>query len=204
MDSKHTAETWLFYGVCDLYFSFHTEDWNFDYQSAFSGIMALEKHLKGALLLHRGDEYSSLQETKAKKKVQSIAKEYGHDFETMVSRCNEYFGENTLGSLVSQDYDGYKGSELVKVLRDSYMETRYPTTTQVSDSFPIDKKEGIYHNPLSSSGLHRFIFAICEFLVVTLSPAIDVQKMLNSVTQQHNHLESFSRFKNLYLSGYWQ
>jgi len=204
MDSKHTAETWLFYGVCDLYFSFHTEDWTFDYHSAFSGIMALEKHLKGALLLHRGSEYSSLEESKAKRKVQSIAKEYGHDFEKMISSCNEYFGNDTLGGLVRQNYDGYKGSELVKVLRDSYMETRYPTTSQVSSSFPVDVKEGIYHNPLSSSGLHHFIFAICEFIVATLSSAIDIKKLLNNVTQQYNHLESFSRFKNLYLSGHWQ
>ena len=122
----------------------------------------------------------------------------------MISSCNEYFGEDALEGIVSEDYDGYKGSELVKVLRNSYMETRYPTTTQVYSSFPIDKKEGIYHNPLNSSGLHHFIFAICEFLVVALLPAIDVQKLLSNVTQQYNHLESFSRFKNLYLSGYWQ
>lgn len=204
MDSKHTAETWLFYGVCDLYFSFHTEDFTFDCHSAFSGIMALEKHLKGALLLRRGDEYSSLQENKAKSKVQSIAKGYGHDFEKMISSCNDYFGGNALGDLVSQDYDGYKGSELVKVLGDSYMETRYPATIQVSSSFPVGKKEGIYYNPLSSPGLHHFIFAICEFVVVTLSPAIDVQKLLSNVTQQYNHLESFSRFRDVYLSGYWQ
>ena len=205
MDIAHTAETWLFYGICDLYFSFHTQDLVFDNHAAFSGIMALEKHLKGALIFGRGAEFSTLGElkAKAKDKVQSIAKEYGHDFQKMISACNEQFGEDHLNRIVGQDYGGYNGSQLLIVLKSSYMETRYPTTTNVSSQFPIDKNEGIYHNPLSSSGLHDFIFSICGFIIVNLSPAINENKLLGNVTKQYEHLESFSRFKNLYLSGHW-
>ena len=203
MNIAHTSETWLFYGMCDLFFALHTEEWVFDYHSAFSGIMALEKHLKATIILSRGNEFSSLEEGRAKAKVQAIAKEYSHNFEKMISSCNEYFGDDQFSNLINQNYDGYNGNELCKVLRDSYMETRYPTTTQVSQEFPIDENEGIYHNPLGSSGLHKLIFSVCEFVIVNLSSAIDEDKLLRNVTQQYSHLESFSRFKNLYLAGRW-
>ena len=156
MDSKHVAETWLFYGISDLYFSFHTEEWVFDYHSAFSGIMALEKHLKAFLLFHRASEFLSLNDKKAKNKIQSIAREYGHDFPKMIASCDTFLASGRLKKMVDNNFDGYNGKELIVVLKDSYMETRYPTSIQVSQKFPVGGT-GFYHNPLSSSGLHHFI-----------------------------------------------
>ena len=202
MNKEHIAETWLFYGISDLYFSFHTEDMVFDYHSAFSAIMALEKHLKAFIIYNRANEFEKLQDAKAMKKVQSIARECGHDFSTMLTSCDKFSKSDTINNLLNQDYDGYNGRELVEVLKDSYMETRYPTNIQVSSKFPISNTE-FNHNPISSSGLHKFIFAVCEYLVTELASDIDQDKLLKNITDQYKHLEPFNRFKNMYLKNAW-
>jgi hypothetical protein len=202
MDKKHIAETWLFYGISDLYFSFHTDEIVFDYHSAFSAIMALEKHLKAFILFNRGNEFESLQDGKAMKKVQAIARECGHNFPEMLSTCETYISTGAINKLLSTDYDGYNGKELSEILKDSYMETRYPTNIQVSSKFPVGDV-GIYHNPLSSSGLHKFILTVCEYILNELIPFINKDKLLQNVTDQYKHLEPFNRFKNIYMKSKW-
>ena len=202
MDKKLIAETWLFYGICDLYFSFHTDEIVFDYHSAFSAIMALEKHLKAFILFNRANEFESLLDNEAMKKVQDIARECGHSFPEMLRTCQSYMPSNAIENLLNTEYDGYNGRQLSEVLKDSYMETRYPTNIQVSSKFPVEDV-GIYHNPLSSSGLHKFITTVCECLLKELCPLINKDKLLNNVTDQYKHLEPFNRFKNMYMKGEW-
>jgi hypothetical protein len=201
MDSAYVAETWLFYGVGDLYFSFHSDEWVFDHHAAFFNIMAIEKHLKAYILFKRSSEYSSLTEVDAKKKIQSIARKCSHNFEKMVLSCDEFLGTDRLSQIIDRNYDGYNGSELLKILKDGYMETRYPTTVPVSQSFPIEPD--VYHDPLSSSGLDRFVIAVCEFIVLELAPEINLEKVLRNLSAQYKGLEPFGRFKNVYLKGLW-
>lgn len=202
MDSRYISETWFFYGACDLYFSFYTEDWTFDYHSAFSAIMALEKHFKGFLLFHRSSEYDQLSDDDAKAKIQSIAREYGHNFEKMATSCGRFLESTELDQLLDQDYDGYSGRDLLQVLRRAYMETRYPTDIPVSLSFPLDEPD-TYHDPLGSSGFHHFVFRICEFLLLSLAPKIDVAKILRNLIGQYEHQEAIGRFKNLFAKDSW-
>ena len=96
MNRAHITETWLFYGISDLYFSFHTDDMVFDYHSAFSGIMALEKHLKAYIIFNRANEFMNIPDGEAKNKIQSIARKCGHNFVTMFSSCDDFVSSDTL------------------------------------------------------------------------------------------------------------
>ena len=203
MSNYHHVETWLFYGISDLYFSFHSEEWVFDYHSAFFAIMALEKHFKAFLIWHRRQEFEGLGVSEAQNKVLEIAKEYSHNFTTMAKKANEYMPNNEIDAFLQKNHDGYNGGELLKVLRDAYMETRYPTKECVSLKFPVGEP-GVFHNPLGSSGLHKFIQGLCEMLAIELSDRVEFNKLLGEVKQQYKHLEPFNRFSNIYLNGYWQ
>lgn len=202
MNHRYYSEQWFFYGISDLYFSFHSDEWVFDYYQAFFSIMGLEKHLKAFLVFKRQDEYKQLDDNKAERKALEIAKSYNHNFKKMVSKANSYFKDKALDNLLIQDHDGYKGEELISILSKAYMETRYPTMEFVSENFPLQEK-GAFHNPLSSSGLHKFISRTCEALILDLEDEIDFANILENIENRFGHLEPFSRFKNLYLSKQW-
>lgn len=202
MSIEHESETWFFYGICDLYFSFHSDEWVFDYHSAFFAIMALEKHLKAYLIYSRKNEFKSLNEKQEMDKALEIARSYSHNFVKMTEEVENLIPNNAFTKLLDKNHDGYNGRELVKVLQKAYMETRYPTNQNVSLSFPVGDP-GMYHNPLVSSGLHHFIQSCCICLVSNLETFIDMHKLLDNVQRQYKHLEPFNRFKNIYLQGNW-
>jgi hypothetical protein len=202
MDTEFHTETWFFYGICDLYFSFHSEEWVFDYHSAFFSIMALEKHLKAFLIFHKKPKLITLSEDEIKEEVLTIARGYSHDFRKMTREISAIVSSDAFSKLLQDNYDGYNGEELIDVLKDAYMETRYPTSRSVSQSFPIGEP-GMYHNPLGSSGIHHFIQSVCQFLIANLSEQVDLERILKNVTGQYQHLEPFGRFKNIYLPGKW-
>ena len=202
MSARHQTEAWLFYGACDLYFSFHSEEWVFDYHSAFFAIMALEKHLKACLIYSKTNEFDSLSSKEAFEKAVDIAKSYGHDFPQMAAEVEVFLPDGSFSKVLDRSHETYPGRDLIKVLRDSYMETRYPTKRHVSMSFPVGEPN-LYYNPLSSSGFHHFIQASCNSIVEGLMEAIDLDKMLRNVKEQYKHLEPFHRFQNIYVPGKW-
>jgi len=202
MNAHHQTEKWLFYGACDLYFSFHSEELVFDYHSAFFAIMALEKHLKGCLIYSKSNEFEGLTEKESFLRAVDIAKSYGHDFPRMATEVEKFLPGGAFSKVLDRSHDTYLGRELIKVLRDSYMETRYPTKDHVSMSFPVGEKN-IYYNPLSSSGFHHFIQASCNAIVEGIDEGINVNKLLRNVKDQYKHLEPFGRFQNMYAKGKW-
>ena len=206
MDYKHVVETWLFYGIGDLFFAFHSDDSTFDHHQTFYAIMAVEKHFKALLLYHHRAEYESLSDkgenNQAQKKVQHIARSYSHDFEEMKKKIQLFLPDSGIGGLIEKKYYTYSGEQLLKILQDAYMESRYPTTKHVFRSFPSGTK-GIYFDPLSSPGFHCFTRTLCEFVIVQLTEIVNVDKVLNSATKQYQHLDSFRRFKNLFLKDRW-
>lgn len=202
MNAKHQTEAWLFYGACDLYFSFHSEEWVFDYHSAFFAIMALEKHLKAFLIHSKASDSKNLGENNSFEKALDIGKSYGHDFPRMANDVEKLFPDNSFSKILNRSHDTYKGRDLVMVLKDSYLETRYPTKRHVSMSFPVGQPN-VYLNPLSSSGLHHFIQACCNTILDGLSENIELGRILINLQEQYKHIESFSRFQNIYSPNKW-
>lgn len=158
--------------------------------------MGLEKFLKAYLLFHRHQEYEALPDAEAKKIINRIAasKEFGHNFESMLEKASA-LGNLCISKILTDDFDGYLGGDLVKAVEDGYMETRYPVPIPVSDNFPIGN--GYTHDPLSSSGITKFIHAVSKSCFQALEDAhVDFSDKLIQFQNKFRHKESFGRFAN--------
>ena len=158
------------------------------------------KHLKG-LLIYANKGSNSDSDEAIQKASLKMAIGYKHNFVSMTKEADTFIGGKRLHSVLNRNHGGYHGEELLKVLRSAYMETRYPTSIPVAKSFPAGKH--IYHDPLSSSGLSDFVRIMCGTITQHLIDKLDVKKVYNNVSQQYSHLESFSRFKNIYMPALW-
>jgi len=196
MDRERVAKTWLFRGLSDLIFAFDSDNPAFEDNARFSEIMGLEKFLKAVLLYQRHAEYEALPQDEARQKLNKMAMDFSHKFETMLKALTDA-GLLDIEQIRRNDYDGYKGQQLVYAVEKGYMETRYPVPTPVSDNFPIENT-GFTHDPLSSSGMTKFIYAICNACFFELSRTVDFTDMLSQFRGTFQHRESFSRFCNCF------
>ena len=215
MDHKHLVETWLYFGIIDLFYSFHWNVGLFDHYRAFFAIMAVEKHFKALILFHRRAEFKSLTEAEGNRKVEQIARKYNHDFRRMAKEIHLQNPDSQFCHLIKKDFSGYKGYKLLRIFPHAYQETRYPTLSEkkVFRRFPTGKKysvgkqkKDIYFDPLSSPGLLDFANGLCEFVICQFTESTEVSiidKILYNVTAQYKHLESFERFKNTFLRKQW-
>lgn len=198
MDRERIAKTWLFRGLSDLFFAFDSDNPAFEDNARFSEIMGLEKFLKAVLLYQRHAEYEALPQDEARQRLNKMAMDLGHKFDVMLKALTDA-GLRDIEQIRRNDYDGYEGDQLVHAVEKGYMETRYPVPTPVSDKFPIGST-GFTHDPLSSSGMTKFIYAICNACFHELSQKVDFTDMLNQFRETFQHRESFSRFNN----SFWE
>jgi hypothetical protein len=182
MDRQLVAKTWINYGLTDLYFAFDSDD-------------------------------------DAKKKINDLAKsrEMGHNFKAMFAELSKFIPDN-VARIMETNFDGYIGSELIKAVYAGYMETRYPVPIPISVSFPIAVENNIIdveefipvhepgtieyseftHDPLWSSGITKFIYAVCNVCFASLASKIDFTDLINQFSQRFSHKESLLRFNNLF------
>ena len=196
MDRQRVAKTWVFRGLCDLLFAFDSDDVSFEDNARFSEIMGLEKFLKAVLLFHRHQEYEGLSEYDAKAKLNALAMKLGHDFKGMMKDLSG-LGLCDIGRIERKDFDGYLGTDLIRAVGAGYMETRYPVPRPISDTFPI-QGTGFTHDPLSSSGITKYIYAVCNACFHALSAQIDFADLRKQFRERFEHRESFGRFNNLF------
>jgi hypothetical protein len=196
MDPQLVAKTWVYDGLCDLYFGFDKEDKGFEGNARFSEIMGLEKFLKAALLFHFHGRYEGLPQPEAKKMLNKLAKKYGHDFKKMMGELSK-IGLNDIDQIKKEDFDGYSGSALICAVTAGYMETRYPVPKPISDEFPIGER-GCTRDPLSSSGIRKFIHAVCNACFHMLSEYVDFKDVRERFRETFSDKESFRRFNNLF------
>ncbi len=196
MKRERVAKTWLFRGLSDIFFAFDSDDPAFEDNARFNEIMGLEKFLKAVLLHQRHAEYESLLPEKARHKINSLAIAYGHSFTHMLAELVN-LGLRDIEQIKRSDYDGSKGQALIEAVEKGYMETRYPVPTPVSDKFQTDGAEFTY-DPLSSSGLTKFIYAVCNACFLELSKTLDLSDMLRQFQAKFEHRKSFARFNNAF------
>lgn len=197
MDRSRVAQAWIYYGLIDLYFAFDNDDVAFENSARFSEIMGLEKFLKAVLLFHRFTEYERLPDAEARLKLNEIAKDLGHDFKRMLKEVSNV-GVGAIDSIKACDFDGYEGRDLIRAVTAGYMETRYPIPNPVSNCFPAPGARGITHDPLRSSGITKFIYAVCNACFLHLLTHVDLTKVKTDFSTRFSHRESFSRFGNLF------
>lgn len=196
MDRQRVVKIWIYYGLCDLFFAFDSDDVAFEDNARFSEIMGLEKFLKAALLFERHAEYEALPLAEARVVLNKIAMGLGHKFDKMIGALSDG-GLTDVEKIKQSDFDGYAGAQLVHAVEAGYMETRYPVPKSVSERFPIEGTD-FYHDPLSSSGITKFIYALCNACFHKLALNIDFTEMLDQFRDKFQHRESFSRFNNLF------
>lgn len=200
LDRKRVAETWLLRGLSDLLFAFDCDNPEFEYNARFSEIMGLEKFLKAVLLYQHHTEYEKLSKDEARQKLNKMAMGYGHKFNKMLKELTDA-GLHNIAQIRQNDYDGYNGDQLVQAVEKGYMETRYPVPTMVSDKFTISVEDTDFtHDPLSSSGITKFMYAICNTCFYELSQKVDFTDMLNQFREKFENTDSFSRFND----SFWE
>lgn len=198
MNCERVAKTWLYRGLSDLFFAFDSDDVAFEDNARFNEILGMEKFLKAVLLYQRHTEYESLTRDEARLMLNKMAVDLGHKFDVMLRKLVAG-GLIDIEQIRQHTYDGYEGDKLVYAIEKGYMETRYPVPTPVSDKFPIENT-GFNHDPLSSSGITKFIYAICNACFHELSQKVDFTDMLNQFHEMFQHRKSFSRFNN----SFWE
>ena len=196
MDRREVAKTWINYGLTDLYFAFDSDDNAFSDNVLFSEIMGLEKFIKAVLLFHLHQEYEGIARADAKKKIDELARGMGHDFRDMLKKLSHFMADD-IARIKKTDFDGYSGSDLIRAVCAGYMETRYPVPRPISDTFPI-KGTKLKHDPLWSSGITKFIYAVCNACFASLSSNIDFTDLTDQFSRKFSHKESFRRFNNLF------
>ena len=194
MNRDDVARIWIDRGLCDLYFAFACADDLFEYNKRFSEIMGLEKFLKALLLYHRHKEYEGLTEKNARNALNKIARGYRHRFDTMLETISQYEGFDTV-RILDTKFDGCPGVKLIDAVNAGYMETRYPVPKPISDSFPLGG--GLTQDPLGSSGITKFIYAVCNECFHALALHVDFSDVRQQFCERFKHLESLPRFNNL-------
>ena len=197
MDQKTVTESWIYNGLSDLYFAFECDAPDFEYQERFFEIMGLEKFLKAVMLFHNSSKYEALSNSEAREIVNKLVIEWGHDFKKMIKLVHK-FGVNDIEKIKETDFDGYIGNDLIRAVKEGYLETRYPVPRQISETFPIPGTK-FTHNPLGSSGFTKFIYAVCNSCFYHLMPYIKVNLVMNEFKHKYNHRKSFYSFNNLFL-----
>ncbi len=116
--------------------------------------------------------------------VNEFAKCLGHDIRKMVKKTKNKQIEN----LINKSYDGYKGTKLLKSFRKILEESRYPVPKSLSYNFPDKKHKGIYWQPIFSSGLAKFCYALGRQILKCLNQEFSInisnKEIRNSISRK--------------------
>lgn len=200
MEPERVAKIWIWYGLEDLFFGFCIEFGPHKPYALFSEIMGLEKILKGYLFFKNGNEYSSLDNSDAKTKIEAMAKKWGHGINKLLKEASAFLGQDCVDSIKQQYFDGYKGQDLIRAVETGYMESRYPTSRPFCEQFKINGTE-IYRNPLKSSGITKFIYSVCQAILLNLKKEIDLSGLGKQFIDIYEAQQPSKRFISLAFDG---
>jgi len=196
-------ETWVWYGLSDLFFGYVNQNSAFYKYGTFFYIMAVEKHLKAVLIYENSNEYADLTSLEEKKtSVERIAKKYSHKFKMMIDEVGGYYAQKMNESFITEKYLGFNTQDLITSMTEGYMETRYPSLQPTSRHYPANREADLFHAPLGSSFFTEFCRHICTKCWKYLaSNGINISEILDKFTEKYSGIENFENFKNQYLSS---
>lgn len=200
MDRGQVAKAWVWSALEDLYFSFSIGSELHRPYKIFNEILALEKVLKALLLYHAGTAYENLCEEQSKKEIGDLAKRYGHKIKEMLKEASEYIGKSALDNLMSSDFDGFSGAEMIRALEAGYMESRYPTLKPICEQFKL-KGLDIYEDPLGSSGVTKFVYVVNRLILSQLKSTLDMKSVKRRFMHAYGDMEETTRFINSAFAG---
>lgn len=134
----------------------------------FINAMGLELVCKGYLLATNRSEYEGLGVRQAKIKVNELAKDMNHKITDLVKEIKKSIGKGKVQTLLNKKYDGFTGSQILKVIEAAYLECRYPLPNHFYENFPVSGLRNAYEDPVYSSGLHKFCYEFCRVILTDL------------------------------------
>ncbi|MEW6009573.1 MAG: hypothetical protein AB1629_08075 [Candidatus Omnitrophota bacterium] len=196
MNKEIVVQTWLWRGIEYFYLGFKL-DRNWDYFQPFFDYMGIELFGKAYILAESSPEYEGLGNKEAKIKIDKIAKRYRHGLSRILKNINDFMGQNNINKILSQDFDGYTGKQIVKILEAGYIETRYPVPTSISDEYPIEGTD-MHWLPLYSSGLSKFAYSIGREILSVLKAKFNVSIKKSEIEKLILVEEAGARFCRLF------
>lgn len=196
LTKEKVVHAWLFSGLRDLFFAFQIDS-PFRYEP-FVNAMGFEKICKSYLLAENSIEYEDLSDDEAKKKINSLAKRWGHGLARMTDEIKKSIGNECVEGIMNQDFDGYTGNRLIKVMEAAYLECRYPVPKHIHEEFPIKGKSDVHWVPIASSGIEKLCFAFARAVIISLKERFHITVPKDRFDQIVNG-DAGIRFCNLFL-----
>ncbi|MCQ9206433.1 MAG: hypothetical protein NG740_00910 [Omnitrophica bacterium] len=200
MNKEIVVGTWLWAGFEHFFVGFLLEEQNWNIHSTFFCCMGLECFCKAYILACRSTDYEHLNFNEAKGKIDNIARSLSHKLREMLMKMDELNKDIEIASTFKQDFDGYKGEQLVDVLEAAYNESRYPVSSSISSKYPMSGTE-LFLNPLRSSGIAKFSYSIGRQILLALKNKYTVgitEKVINVRTLSRGE---GNRFCNLFFAN---
>lgn len=192
--------TWLKRSISDFFFAFKVGG-SFVRYEPFFNYMGLELICKSYLLGCRAADYEGLPLKKALSKVDQIAKkELAHKLSTVIQDIQQRKPSGNITQLLSEDFDGFSGTDFVKTLESVYLECRYPVPEPVSKQFPIPGQKGMFRDPVYSSGLAKFCYATAREILTYISDDFSI-KVPQTFLRGLKPRKKYRRFQRLFFKG---
>jgi hypothetical protein len=190
------VRVWLYRGIEDFFFAFKN-DGSFVRYSPFFNYMGLELVSKSYLLGCRSKEYENEPYQNGLHKVNAIAKNFSHEIGNIISEIQRKKPSGKIGALLSRNFDGSSGAAFVKTLESVYLECRYPVPEPVYRRFPVPGKKKMYMDPVGSSGLPKFCYALSIEVMGYIRDDFSI-KVHQSFLERLRPKTTYRRFRNLF------
>lgn len=164
IDQKTACRAWLRKGIEHIYFAFRVDSKDWSYRSYFN-ILGLELICKACILSGRSKEYESLNSQQAKLTINKILKGFGHNFTEILGDVNALVGGNEIDSIKNHVFSNFTGQQFISIFSDALEEIRYLVPTLTAEKFPLTEKKGAYWDPLGSSALRDFVYAVSRVIL---------------------------------------
>lgn len=188
---------WLRRSISDFFFAFKISG-SFVRYGPFFNYMGFELVCKSYLLGCRASDYESLPFQKALRKVDQIAKkELAHKLSDIIDDIRQRKPSGNIAELLSKNFDGFSGADLVRTLESVYLECRYPVPEPISWQFPIKGKKRMFYDPVYSSGLSKFCYATAREVLVYIRDDFSI-KVPRTFLESLRPKKTYSRFRNLF------
>lgn len=158
---------YLLRGIEDLFFAFKIDEL-FSRHKPYFYAMGFEMICKAYLLAKESNKYETLSRTKATKKIDELCKGWGHKLKDMIKEIKKIIKTQDFKNLFKKDYNGFCGSQLVKVMQSAYFECRYPVPKPIFRKFKVPNYPRTYWEPLYSTGMDKFCYAFTHQILMYL------------------------------------
>lgn len=167
LDQETVVLTWLMRGIEDFFMSFKIDE-SFSRYSPFLNAMGFEKICKAFLLATEKDAYEGIGKQEAINRIDRLARSMGHKVSDLSDKIKDILGADRIQPLLDAKYDGFTGTQFLKVIERANTECRYPVPNPVHKEFPVEGKDNRFWSPLDSSGLHKVCYAFCREILTAL------------------------------------